>query len=58
MIDKVNKKERTKKYYYDQSCNKLINFFKDDVHQQFVDFIKQMNLQNLKTSLNKFWMIK
>ena len=41
MIDKVNKKERTKKYYYDQSCNKLINFFKDDVHQQFVDFISK-----------------
>ena len=41
MIDKVNKKERTKKYYYDQSCNKLINFFKDDIHQQFVDFISK-----------------
>ena len=41
MIDKDNKKERTKKYYYDQSCNKLINFFKDDVHQQFVDFISK-----------------
>ena len=41
MIDKVNKKERTKKYYYDQSCNNLINFFKDDVHQQFVDFISK-----------------
>ena len=41
MIDKVNKKERTKKYYYDQSCNKLINFFKDDVHQQFVHFISK-----------------
>ena len=41
MIDKVNKKERTKKYYYDQSCNKLINFFKDDVHQQFVNFISK-----------------
>lgn len=40
-IQKINKNKSNKKYKYNSQTNNLKKFFENDVHADFVDFIKK-----------------